>query len=54
MVLVGVLVVAVVLGFAWLSGMVPAVDRAIGLDPVVIVGLVLVTVVVLLRAVRRH
>lgn len=55
-VLVAALVVASVLIVAWLSGLIPALDNAIGLAPVVIVGLVLVTVVVLARAVwpRGH
>lgn len=41
---VGVLVVA------WLTGLIPALDDAIGLAPVVIVGLVALTVLVLVRA----
>lgn len=49
-VLAAALVVAGVLMAAWLTGLVPALDDAIGLAPVVIVGLVLVTIVVLARA----
>jgi len=48
-VLAAVLVVALVLAIAWLSGLFPAVDSAIGLAPVIIVGLVVVTVLVLAR-----
>ena len=50
-VLAAVLVVAFVLIFAWLTGLIPVLDNAIGLAPVVIVGLIVVTVVVLIRAV---
>ena len=49
-VLAAVLVVAFVLAVAWLTGLVPALDDAIGLRPVVILGLVVVTLVVLARA----
>lgn len=49
---VAALVVAGVLSVAWLTGLIPALDSAIGLAPVVIVGLILVTVVVLARALR--
>jgi hypothetical protein len=49
-VLAAVLVVALVLVVAWLTGLVPALDDAIGLAPVVIVGLVVGTVFVLARA----
>jgi hypothetical protein len=45
-----VLVVAFVLAVAWLTGLVPALDDAIGLAPVVIGALVAVTVFVLVRA----
>lgn len=48
--LAAVLVVAFVLTVAWLTGFVPALDDAIGLAPVIIVGLVIVTLVVLARA----
>jgi hypothetical protein len=48
--LAAVLVVAGVLVVAWLTGLVPALDNAIGLAPVIIVGLVVVTVLVLVRA----
>jgi hypothetical protein len=44
-----VLVVAFVLAVAWLTGIVPALDSAIGLAPVMIVGLIVVTVAVLAR-----
>ena len=50
-VIAAALVVAGVLVVAWLTGLIPALDSAIGLAPVVIVGLVAVTVVVLARAV---
>jgi len=50
--LVAALVVAGVLIVAWLTGLVPALDDAIGLAPVVIVGLVFVTLIVLARALR--
>ena len=50
-VIAAALVVAGVLIVAWLTGLIPALDSAIGLAPVVIVGLVAVTVVVLARAV---
>jgi hypothetical protein len=49
-VLAAALVVAGVLIVAWLSGLIPALDDAIGLAPVVIVGLVAVTGLVLFRA----
>lgn len=49
-VLAAVLVVAFVLAVAWLSGLIPALDSAIGLAPVIIVGLIVVTVFVLARA----
>jgi Mg/Co/Ni transporter MgtE len=48
--LAAVLVVAFVLIFAWLTGLIPVLDNAIGLAPVVIVGMIVVTVVVLIRA----
>lgn len=48
-VLAAALVVAGVLIVAWLTGRVPALDSAIGLAPVVIVGLIAVTVLVLAR-----
>jgi hypothetical protein len=44
------LVVAGVLIVAWLTGLIPALDDAIGLAPVVILGLIVVTVLVLARA----
>jgi hypothetical protein len=50
-VLAAVLVVALVLIFAWLTGLIPALDNAIGLAPVVIIGMIVVTIVVLIRAV---
>ena len=49
-VLAAVLVVALVLAVAWLTGFVPELDNAIGLRPLIIVGLVLGTLVVLARA----
>lgn len=49
--LAAALVVAGVLIVAWLTGLVPALDAAIGLAPVVILGLIVVTIVVLARAV---
>lgn len=49
-VIVAALVVAGVLIVAWLSGLIPVLDDAIGLAPVVIVGLVVVTLFVLVRA----
>ncbi len=48
--LAAVLVVAFVLAVAWLTGLVPAFDNAIGLTPVVTAALVVVTVFVLFRA----
>lgn len=51
-VIAAALVVAGVLIVAWLTGLVPALDDAIGLAPVVIVGLVAVTIVILARALR--
>lgn len=49
-----VLAVAFVLLVAWLTGLVPALDNAIGLAPVIIAGLVVVTVIVLARTVRAR
>jgi hypothetical protein len=49
-ILAAALVVAGVLIVAWLSGLIPALDDVIGLVPVVIVGLVVVTLLVLARA----
>jgi hypothetical protein len=48
--LVAALVVATVLIVAWLTGFIPPLDDAIGLAPVIIVGLVVATIVVLARA----
>ncbi len=48
--LAAALVVAGVLIVAWLTGLVPALDDVIGLAPVVIVGLIAVTILVLARA----
>ena len=45
------LAVAFVLIVAWLTGVIPALDNAIGLAPVVIVALVVVTAIVLARVV---
>jgi hypothetical protein len=53
-VVAAVLVVAFVLAVAWLTGIVPALDSAIGLAPVVIVGLIVVTVAVLARVLIPH
>jgi preprotein translocase subunit Sec61beta len=49
-VIAAALVVAGVLIVAWLTGLIPALDAAIGLEPLVIVGLVVMTVLVLARA----
>jgi hypothetical protein len=49
-VIAAALVVAGVLIVAWLTGLIPALDDVIGLAPVVIVGLVVVTLVILARA----
>ena len=49
-VIAALLVVAFVLATAWLTGLVPALDDAVGLRPLVIVALVVVTVLVLARA----
>ena len=51
-VLVAALVVAGVVIFAWLTGLIPMLDNAVGLAPVIIVGLIVVTVVVLIRTAR--
>ena len=48
--LAAALVVAGVLIVAWLTGLIPVLDDAIGLAPLVIVGLVVVTLLVLARA----
>ncbi len=48
--LAAALVVAGVLIVAWLTGLIPALDDVIGLAPVVIVGLIAVTILVLARA----
>jgi len=50
--LTAALIVAGVLIVARITGFVPALDDAIGLEPVIIVGLVLITLYVLLRALR--
>jgi hypothetical protein len=52
-VIAAVLVVAVVLAVAWLTGFIPALDDAIGLAPVVIIGLLIGTLFVLGRALLR-
>lgn len=49
-VIAAALVVALVLVIAWLTGLVPMLDDAIGLAPVIILALIVVTVVVLVRA----
>ena len=46
------LVVSGVLIFAWLTGLIPALDDAVGLAPLIVVGLVVVTVGVLFVALR--
>ena len=51
-VIAAALVVAGVLIVAWLTGVIPALDNAIGLAPVVIIGLAVVTLFVLARTVR--
>lgn len=48
--LAAALVIAGVLIVGWLTGLIPALDDAIGLAPVVIVGLIALTVLVLARA----
>jgi protein-S-isoprenylcysteine O-methyltransferase Ste14 len=53
-VLVAAVVVAVVLGLQLVSLVVPEVGRAVGVMPLLIVALVLVTAVVLLGAVRKR
>ena len=53
-VLVAALIVSGVLIVAWLTGLIPVLDNAIGLAPVVIIGLLLVTAVVLLRTARSR
>jgi hypothetical protein len=50
--LAAALVIAGVLIVGWLTGLIPALDDAIGLAPVVIVGLIALTVLVLARALR--
>jgi hypothetical protein len=50
--LTAAIVVAVVLIVARITGFVPALDDAIGLEPVIIVGLIVVTLVVLVLALR--
>jgi polyferredoxin len=51
-VLLAALIVFVILGLQLVSAMVPAVGDVLGLAPVIIGALVLVTLVVLVRAVR--
>lgn len=51
-VLAAALVVAGVVIFAWLTGLIPALDNAIGLAPIVIIGMVAVTAFVLWRTIR--
>jgi hypothetical protein len=53
-VLAAALVVAGVLIVAWLTGLVPALDNIIGLAPVVIIGMVVVTALVLFSVLRRR
>jgi hypothetical protein len=51
-VLAAVLVVTGVVVFAWLTGLIPVLDDAVGLAPVIILGMLVVTAIVLWRAVR--
>ena len=51
-ILTAALVIAAVLIIARVTGLVPALDDAIGLEPVVIVGLIVVTIAVLVIALR--
>ena len=51
-VLTAVVIVAAVLIVARITGFVPALDDAIGLEPVVIFGLVVATIAVLVVALR--
>jgi hypothetical protein len=53
-VVVAALVVAGVVIFAWLTGLIPALDDAVGLAPVIIVGMLVVTGFVLLRTARSR
>jgi hypothetical protein len=48
-VLIAALVVAGVLIVAWLTGFIPVLDSAIGLAPVVIIGMFVITVLVMIR-----
>jgi hypothetical protein len=50
--LTAALVVAVVLIIARLTGFFPALDDLIGLEPVVIIGLIVATIIVLVIALR--
>ena len=50
--LTAALIVAGVLIVARITGFVPALDDAIGLEPVVIVGMVVITIIVLVFALR--
>ena len=52
-VIVAALVVAGVLIVAWLTGFIPALDDLIGLAPAIIVVLVVVTILILARALLR-
>lgn len=53
-ILTAALVVAGVVIVAWLTGLVPALDDLIGLEPVIIAGLLAVTVWILLMALRSR
>ena len=50
--LTAALIVAGVLIVARITGFVPALDDAIGLEPVVIVGMIVITIIVLIFALR--
>lgn len=50
--LVAALIIAGVLIFARTTGFVPALDDIIGLSPLIIIGMVVVTIVVLIYALR--
>ena len=51
-VLVAVAIVGVVLGLRLLGTLVPGVDQALGVAPLLIVALIAITIVVLFRALR--
>jgi len=51
-VLVAVAIVGVVLGLRLLGALVPGVDQALGVAPLLIVALIAITILVLFRALR--